>query len=323
VKLVSVLTPCFRSEPYLEGYFRAVLAQTLLDQLEVVLVLNEPSEAELAIVDRVMAQHPGLVKPIVCPEGWDARQSAGRGARSIARVSQSYNRALSSAEGTYVAQWDHDDIRVPDSLEAEVRTLKDHPHALMTYGDMVVVRRYGDTTGEQVTAPEYDKDLFMRGCFGSFRMWRRDALSVTGLFDEQFLSGGDLDLWVRFAANGEQVRTPQVLGYWLNAGAGLSTSGDDLQPVERTVIELRYGILDKIDRRYVSAASRYRVGEVRFGDEWIPVGRFVPGLDDMLARAAADPRVQPSAGVRDRVVQRMRNVARRARGLLRSDGGQP
>jgi glycosyltransferase involved in cell wall biosynthesis len=321
VKRVSVLTPCFRSEAYLEGYFEAVLAQTVLAQVEVVLVLNEPSSDELAIVERMSELRPGLIRVVVFPEDWDPARACDRGPRSIALVSESYNRAWLAATGEYVAQWDHDDLRTPRSLEAEMRTLDQHPEALMTYGDMVMVRTYGDTEGELLPAPDYDRDLFMRGCMGAFRMWRRSALEAVGPFDEQFLSGGDFDLWVRFAAMGEQVRTAGVLGYWLNARTGLSTSGDGVQPIERTVVELRYGILDKIDRRYLGAASRYRIGEIRFRGEWVPLERYVPGIAEILARAAVDPRHVSAPGAGATLVSRLRGAARRARAVLRPGGG--
>ena len=321
--LVSVMTPCFRSEAYLEGYFDAVLTQSALDRLEVVLVLNEPSAEEMAIVERFREAHPGIVRPIVFPEGWDTKDAESRGARSQALVSESWNRAVAAARGEYLAHWDMDDIRTPDSIEAQLRTLVDNPHALMTYGDMVVVGHYGDRDGELVVAPEFDRELFMSGCpGGTFRLWRRDAVQVVGPFDEQLKSGADFDLYVRVTANGDMVRTPQVLGYYLNAGGGLSTAGDDVQPTERTVIEMRYGILDKVDRRYLAAASRYRIGELRFGDDWLPVDSFVPDLQDRLDRAAADPRLLPKPKPGHRIAGRAKSVAQRVRSALGLGGGR-
>jgi glycosyltransferase involved in cell wall biosynthesis len=320
VKLVSILTPCFRGERYLEGYFEAVLAQTVLDSVEVVLVHNEPSPEERSIVDRVMAEHPGLVRHIVVPDGWSCDRVSERGSRSIENVSRSMNLGVAAAEGRYIALWNVDDIRVADSIEAQVRTLEEHPDALMTYGDMVMVPRYGDTSGELIVSPGFDRETFMRGCFGGFQMWRSDAFAITGPFDEQLRSGADFDLWVRFAANGTLVRTPQVLGYYLNAGTGLSTARDGLQPTERTVIEMRYGMLDKIDRRYLGKAGSYRVSELLADGEWIPVARFVPDLDARLERAAADPRLEPQRRASDRVAGLPGRVVRAARSIVDQGG---
>lgn len=302
--LVSILTSCYRGEPYLEGYFEAVLAQTIIEQVEVVLVHNDPTPAEDAIVERVMNEHPGLVRRIVVP-----RENASR----------SVNRAWTAARGVYVALWNVDDVRLRDSLERQARTLEESPDAVLAYGDMVTVRHYGDIEGEYITEAEFERSRFMRGCFGgTFPMWRRDASETVGPFDEQLRSGWDFDMLVRCAATGRVVKATGVLGRFLNAGAGLSTASGGLQPTERTVIELRYGALDKVDRRYLARASRYRVGELLVGEDWIPVGRFVPGLEDMLAQAEADPRIQPKSGPAERVGGRLRNVARRVRSVLRS-----
>ena len=323
MKRVSVITPCFRSEAYLDGYFAAVLQQTALDELEVVLIMNEPSAEELAAVDRFDRARPGTVVYRIFPEGWSTKDASRRGPRSQALVSQSMNRAVAASHGIYIAHWDVDDVRTPGSIEAQMRTLDENPDALMTYGDMKIVRRYGDTEGELYVAPEFDRDLFMRACCGgTFRMWRKDALELVGPFDEQFRSGGDYDLYVRIAANGRMVKTPDVLlGYYLNAGSGLSTAGDGLQPTERTVVELRYGMLGKIDRRYLPGASRYRVGELRSDDRWIPVDDFVPDMEGLLARAAADPALLPRTSVKERLGEAMeRNVCRvrKLLGLARS-----
>lgn len=314
--VVSIITPCFRSERYLGGYFDAVLKQSALDRLEVVLVLNEPSPEELDAVDRFEDGHPGIVRRIILPCDWTVNRAVERGARSITSVSESMNRAAEAARGSLIALWNVDDVRVPDSIAWQIATLNTNPDAAMTYGDMTVVREYGGMEGELVVAPEFDRNLFMRGCFGAFQMWRKVAFDSSGPFDEQLQSGADYDLWVRLAANGPLVRTPRMLGYYTNAGTGLSTCPDGLQPTERTVIELRYGILDKVDRRYLSRAARYRVGEIKYRGEWLSVERFVPGLDDILNESAADPRVQPAVRV-SRAERHLRGIARWGRSVLR------
>jgi glycosyltransferase involved in cell wall biosynthesis len=303
---VSIVTSCFQGEPYLEGYFEAVLSQTALEQVEVVLVQNDPSSDELAVVERVISQHPGLVRHIVVP-----REHASR----------SMNRAVSAATGQYVALWNVDDVRTTDSIERQAGALDQHPNALLAFGDMVIVPQYGDVDGVLVTEPEFERSLFMRSCFGgTFPMWRREAFDIVGLFDEQLRSGWDFDQLVRCAATGRVIKVRGVLGYFLNAGLGLSTAGDGLQPIERTVIELRYGILDKVDRRYLAAASRYRVGELLVGDQWIPVGRYVSELDGILARAAEDPRIQPKTGAYDWAAERLKNLLYRLRVVQHRDG---
>ena len=76
------------------------------------------------------------------------------------------------------------------------------------------------------------------------------------MFDEQLVSGADFDLSIRLAANSRVGVINEVLGAYLDEGKGASTRPDNKQPLERTVIELRYGIYDKIDPRFLEEAKQ-------------------------------------------------------------------
>ena len=102
------------------------------------------------------------------------------------------------------------------------------------------------------------------------------------MFDEQLKQGPDFDLQIRLALNGKARMTDGLLGYYLNEGLGQSTRPGTLQPIERTAIELRYGIYDKIDYRWAAQAARYNIPNLLYQGQWLPVGRFVPDYDRLL-----------------------------------------
>jgi hypothetical protein len=54
----------------------------------------------------------------------------------------------------------------------------------------------------------------------------------------------------------------------------------------------------------------------------VPVDRFVPGLDRMLDRAAADPRLLPKAGMGQRSGWALQRIGRRLRALFGPGGTQ-
>jgi hypothetical protein len=283
VPAISVITPCYRGEAYLPAFFDALAAQTVLSDLELVLVHNQPSPKELGLVRHYIRHHPGSVVHIVVDETNARRFDDRPGDWALETVAQSMNRALQHASGDYVALWNVDDIRTADSLERELALLDQNPSVALTYGDMIIARRHGETEGTYISTPDYSREEFMRSCHGAFQMWRKTVHDVAGLFDEQLRSGADFDLWIRVAANYTMKKTPGLLGYYLNAGSGLSTRKGGLQPTERTVIQLRYGILDKLDYRYLKGARRYQVGELRFAGAWRPVANFVPSYNSHMA----------------------------------------
>jgi hypothetical protein len=110
--------------------------------------------------------------------------------------------------------------------------------------------------------------------FGPFMAFKKDVLQYSGMFDEQLVSGGDFDLSVRLALQGAAVRVPVLLGYYLDAGVGASTAPNSMQLVERTVIELRYGIYEKVDWQFVNRALNYDIKHVFYQEKSVPVSEI-------------------------------------------------
>ena len=69
---------------------------------------------------------------------------------------------------------------------------------------------------------------------------------------------------------------PDILGYYLNEGLGASTRPDSKQPLERTVIEMRYGIRILEDRFVPAARENYDIENIIINDEKIPALNFKP-----------------------------------------------
>ena len=107
---------------------------------------------------------------------------------------------------------------------------------------------------------------------GPFFMFRKSALKKAGMFDEQLMSGADYDLALRLAFNGKGLHIPFNLGYYLNDGHGLST-GSRKQPIERTVIELRYGVR-VLEPNLVPETREYDVENIIFDNKKIPAKSF-------------------------------------------------
>ena len=107
---------------------------------------------------------------------------------------------------------------------------------------------------------------------GPFFMFRKSALKKSGVFDEQLMSGADYDLALRLAFNGKGLHIQSNLGYYLNDGQGLST-GSRKQPIERTVIELRYGVR-VLEPHLVPETRDYDVENIIIDDKKIPAKTF-------------------------------------------------
>ena len=67
-----------------------------------------------------------------------------------------------------------------------------------------------------------------------------------------------------------------ILGYYLNEGQGQSTKPDSKQPIERTVVELRYNVR-VLEPHLVSKTREYDVMNITVDEEKIPVDIFRGG----------------------------------------------
>lgn len=273
--LVSTITPCFRMQKYLPAFLEWLPRQTMFDRMEVVLDHNEPTDEEVSQVRAFQAKHPGRIKHIIVPK--------------VEPIGASMNRCIRQAVGEYVTIWNVDDLRTDDSIQQQYELLTKSPEHGIAYGDYQVVRSFTATVGEPVVHAGYpDSELTRSMIIGPFFMFRKSLCDKAGMFDEQLRSGADFDLAIRLAMHTKAVRVAGQLGYYLNEGLGASTRPNSLQPIEQTVIELRYGIFDKLDYSYVPQTVRYNVPNMLVEGKWLPVSDYVPNYVELIKQRQQD-----------------------------------
>jgi len=210
----------------MEGFLENLSTQTHND-LEIVMDHNNPSDREMEMIEKYQENNDNLLHIKV--EGVDP-------------IGISMNRCIEYATGDYLCIWNVDDLRTPDSIEVMAKALDDNPDVDFVYGNYHVVPSFGSKEGHIVDEAGKEEWLKIGMILGPFFMFRKSAIEKAGVFDEQLVSGADYDLALRLAFNGKGMHIPNILGYYLNEGMGASTRPDSKQPLERTVIELRYGI---------------------------------------------------------------------------------
>ena len=266
--LVSTITPCFRMKRYLKKFLEELPKQTIFNQIEIVLDHNEPDEEEIQWVKDFQIKYPGRIKHIITTP--------------VVPIGTSMNTCIRESAGEYLAIWNVDDLRTPNSLEIQVETLK-KKQADIVFGDYIIVRSFGATNGQTIHHTSIPTSEFTRSMvFGPFPMFKKALCEHAGLFDEQLVSGADFDLSIRLAFNGKAVATDSILGYYLNEGKGASTRPDSKQALDRTIIELRYGIFDKINYDLVAEASTYKIHDIIIGGSTQTVEYYVPNYKSII-----------------------------------------
>ena len=246
---VSTISACYKSGKYLKGFLDNIKSQTHKD-LEIVLDHNEPTDEEIMLVEDYNKTHDNIFHIQV--EGVDP-------------LGISWNRCIEFASGDYLCIWNIDDLRTPDSIEVMAKTLDENPDVDFVYGNYHIVSEFGLTQGQCVDETGREDELSTGMILGPFFMFRKSFLKMTGVFDEQFTCCNDYDLAMRFARCGKGMHIPKIVGYYLNEGLGQSTRSDSVQPLERTVIELRYNIR-VLEPHLISHTNEYDVNNIIVDD---------------------------------------------------------
>ena len=254
---VSTITPCYNMSKYMKGFLDNLSTQTHKD-LEIVLDHNDPSDEEVKLVEEYNEEYDNILHIKV--EGVDP-------------IGTSMNRCIEYATGDYLCIWNVDDLRTPDSIEIMAKALDENPDVDFVYGNYVIVPNFGGTEGQYVDETGREDELTTGMILGPYFMFRKSILEKSGVFDEQLVQGADYDLALRLALNGKGMHLPINLGYYLNEGLGQSTKPNSKQPIERTVIELRYNIR-VLEPHLVPYTREYDVENIIVDEEKIAVSNL-------------------------------------------------
>lgn len=271
---LSILTSIYRGEKYLAGFFENLRSQTMFPRCEIVLVLNEASQEEIKTAEEFASEYRSQVQ----------LQQLNK----VGTLGASWNRAWQVAQAPYLALWNVDDRRTPDSLDRQLAALEEHRDWVLCYGDYVTVFDYGEEKGKLRSAPAYNPGYFRRAFAqgGAFWVFRDSIGEQVGYFDEQFQVAADMDYSFRMASGGLRMgRCEGLLGYFTDAGQGLSTrEGAHRSAIERTAIQLRYGVYDKVNPKFAKEALGYRLDAVKSLGEWHPLSEYLPRHEKDLQR---------------------------------------
>ena len=255
---VSTITPCYNMSKYMKGFLTNLSQQTHKD-LEIVMDHNNPSDAEIKLIEAHNEIYDNIFHIQV--EGVDP-------------LGVSWNRCIENSSGDYLCIWNVDDLRTPDSIEIMAKVLDENPDIDIVYGNYNIVPRFGATEGQYVDVEPYIPELKIGMIIGPFFMFRKSLIEKSGVFDEQFISGADYDLALRLVRKGKAHFMSDVLGYYLNEGLGQSTKPNSKQALERTAIELRYGVRILDQSLVESAKDSYDIDNIIVNDKKIPSANF-------------------------------------------------
>ncbi len=256
---LSILTSSFNSEKYLNNFLKNVSDQSFQDY-ELCIELVTPSQKEKNIFRKSKLSKDKLNDQFV---------------NKKISLSKAWNNSILRSQGEYLCIWNTDDIRTKNSLELMVNILDEQENINFVYGNYFIVNKYKSKKGNFIDESNRENELKKSMILGPFFMFRKNVINEINMFDEQLLSGADFDFALRLGNNFKGIHIKDNLGYFLNIGKGLSTSSGSLQEIERTVIELRYG-LKPINKQLIKIAEEnYNIFNLKINNQFININNFI------------------------------------------------
>lgn len=207
--LVTAIVSTYKSERFMRGCLEDLVAQTLGERLEIIVIDSASPEGEGAIV-REFQQHHNNIRYIRTPE----REG----------VYAAWNRGVELAQGKYLTNANTDDRHRADALERMAETLDANPDIALVYADLLITLNENETLNACTPCGRYNwrewdrTTLLEEGCFmGPQPMWRRTLHDVFGLFDPSFVTSGDYEFWLRVSQTHAFLHIPEVLGLYLKS----------------------------------------------------------------------------------------------------------
>jgi len=235
---VSAIVSIYKSGKFIEHKLKNLLAQTIKDKLEIIIIDSNSPEREKDIVEKYAKDNINI-KYIRTKK----RET----------IYQAWNRGIRLASGKYITNSNADDILRNDAIQIMVDELENNPDIALVYADYFITNTENSRFNNHIkighsVKPDYSPDIMLSGChMGPQPLWRKSIHNEIGYFDEDFLSAGDYEFWCRIATKYKMKHINTYLGLYYHNQNGIVNRNIELSIKEANRVQDRYK--DKLPAR--------------------------------------------------------------------------
>ncbi|MDD2916731.1 MAG: glycosyltransferase [Candidatus Gracilibacteria bacterium] len=185
--LISIVLPVYNTADYLEACLESVLAQTYA-HFECIVIDDASHDRSVVIIEQYARKDPRIRL---------LQNETNQG------IGYTRNRGLEVASGTYIANFDSDDIAFPEWLETQLQYLETHPDTDIVGANFVFIDRLGNRLLEKNNFPEHDRDIkkvipLVCPIANNTVLIRKKCFDEMGAYRPSAHVAEDYDLWMRF-----------------------------------------------------------------------------------------------------------------------------
>lgn len=215
--LVSILTPVYNSEPYLDAFFQSILAQEY-NEYELIVVNDGSTDSSEDIIRKYAERFKAIGKRFVY-----IKQENGGQAKAL-------NAGFPYIRGEYFVWPDSDDILCPDNISAKVTYMISHPEVAL-----------GISWAEHIDEQGNHIELL-----------KRAPSNPDNLFIDLLLSRN-----VQFCPGIYILKTAAFMKCYPNLRIDESRAGQNYQLLLPVAYRYNYGYIDKVLYKYVLHPSSH------------------------------------------------------------------
>lgn len=201
MSVISVLIRVHGETPFLRNALESVLAQTIINQVEILLVLDRPSVESISVIKEYMKF-----------EGVSRVESKRPGAV------QALQEGLMHITSEFTAILDADDLMSVDRLEKQLIFLRENPEIMVVGSNILII----NARNEIVSKKEFEQnpDIIWNYRFkmvplaNPATLFRTQEIQNLGGYREYYPYADDPDLWLRVLEVGAISNIPEYLTYY-------------------------------------------------------------------------------------------------------------
>ena len=238
---ISVIVSIYRPGQLFDSFLGNLMEQSIFESTEIVLILVDPIVSERKLATKFAKSNPNVILEII---------------NTRITIYNAWNLAITKCTSPYITNMNIDDLRSPDSLEAQVKFMQSHPWVDVGYQDFFYLLDRDLDWASVVNVGAKSKSpavtLTELAWFGinpphNGPIWKRELHARLGLFDENLRSAGDYEFWMRVVSGGGifAKMSESTVGYFLNPD-GMSTSVDSPSSHEEIEVQKKYRSMIKL-----------------------------------------------------------------------------
>jgi glycosyltransferase involved in cell wall biosynthesis len=249
--LVSAIVSTYNSEKFIRGKLEDLLGQTIVDDLEILVINSGSQQNEDKIITEYLGKY-GNIKYIRTEQ----RET----------IYKAWNRGIKSAEGSFITNANTDDRLRKDAYEILSKTLINNPDTALIYADQYLSnfenQKYEDSLNNRIIKfPNYEHIYQLERCIiGSQPMWRASLHFTDNIwFSEKYEISGDHEFELRISEKYKIMHLAIPLGVFYKSSE--KTNKETQDPI-RMVEEVRE-ITNNYLLKYIALTSKEKLTEIQ------------------------------------------------------------